>query len=100
MEKMPITKSVRKMTVEEYTKYIQYEMLLTTEEAAKYLKMSKGTLEVWRCTKAHDLPYIKMGGLIRYRLYDLVNFVDQYFKETPRNKEEASRIRAESEKSK
>ena len=71
----------------------KYETLLTTEQVAEYLNVSRGTLEVWRCTKAHNLPYIKMGGLIRYRLYDLVNFIDQYYEETPKEVEKASRER-------
>ena len=71
----------------------KYETLLTTEQVAEYLNVSRGTLEVWRCTKAHNLPYIKMGGLIRYRLYDLVNFIDQYYEETPQEVEKASRER-------
>ena len=100
MEKKPIPKSLRKMTLEEYTKYIQYEMLMTTEEAARYLRTSKGTLEVWRSTKSHNLPYIKMGGLIRYRFYDLVNFLEKYLKETESNVEEASRRRAKEKEGK
>lgn len=41
--------------------------LLTQNEAAAYLGLSPHTLEVWRCTKRYELPYVKVGRLIRYR---------------------------------
>lgn len=41
--------------------------LLNTEEAAAYLGVTPGTLEVWRCTKRYNLAYIKVGRLVRYR---------------------------------
>jgi excisionase family DNA binding protein len=41
--------------------------LFDTDQAAGYLGLNPHTLEVWRCTKAHDLPYIKVGRLVRYR---------------------------------
>ena len=46
----------------------KYGALLTAEEAAKYLKVEKETLAVWRSTKRYNVPYIKMGRLIRYRV--------------------------------
>lgn len=44
---------------------------LNTTEAAEFLEVSRGTLEVWRCTKRHSIPYIKIGRLVKYRLTDL-----------------------------
>jgi excisionase family DNA binding protein len=49
--------------------------LLTRTEAAAYLGVSKGTLEVWACTKRYALPYVKIGRLVKYRLCDLQAFV-------------------------
>lgn len=45
--------------------------LLTQETAAQFLGVKPGTLEVWRCTERYNLPYIKVGGLVRYKLSDL-----------------------------
>lgn len=44
-------------------------------EAAKYLGVSPGTLEVWRATKRYGIPYIKVGRLIQYRKSDLDAFL-------------------------
>ena len=49
--------------------------LLNRTQAAEYLGVSKGTLEVWACTKRYDLPYVKVGRLVKYRLSDLQAFV-------------------------
>ena len=45
--------------------------LLTTDEAAAYLGVKPGTLEVWRCVKRHRIPYLKIGRLVKYRRVDL-----------------------------
>ncbi len=53
-----------------------FSSLLTTKQAAHYLGLtSPKTLEVWRCTKRYPLPYVKVGGLVRYRLTDLDTFI-------------------------
>jgi len=49
--------------------------LLTTKEAADFLGIPVRTLENWRCNQRYDLPYIKIGRLIRYRMTDLENWV-------------------------
>lgn len=49
--------------------------LLTEQEVALELKVSKGTLAVWRCTKRYPLPYIKVGRLVRYQRSGLNSFV-------------------------
>lgn len=49
---------------------------LSNYEAAKYLGVSPGTLEVWRATKRYNLPYIKVGRLIQYRKSDLDAFLE------------------------
>jgi excisionase family DNA binding protein len=49
--------------------------LLTPEEVAEYLGVSVETLNVWRCTKRYNLPYVKAGRLVRYRRADVEAFV-------------------------
>lgn len=49
--------------------------LMTPAEVAEYLSVSVETLNVWRCTKRYNLPYIKAGRLVRYREQDLETFV-------------------------
>lgn len=46
-------------------------MLLTPIKAAEYLKLAQNTLSVWRSTKRQEIPYIKLGRSVRYRLSDL-----------------------------
>ncbi|MEX2671908.1 MAG: helix-turn-helix domain-containing protein [Phycisphaeraceae bacterium] len=40
--------------------------LLTTEQVASRLNVNPGTLRVWRCTKRYDLPFLRIGGAVRY----------------------------------
>ena len=49
--------------------------LMTPDEVANYLGISTETLNVWRCTKRYNLPYIKAGRLVRYRVEDVEAFV-------------------------
>jgi hypothetical protein len=49
--------------------------LLSRKEAAKYLRVSPGTLAVWDCTKRYDLKPLKAGRLIRYRRSTLDDFL-------------------------
>jgi excisionase family DNA binding protein len=41
--------------------------LFGNDAAAAYLGVTPRTLEVWRCTKRHQIPYIKVGRLVKYR---------------------------------
>lgn len=45
--------------------------LLDNDPAANYIGIKGGTLEVWRSTKRHQIPYIKVGRLVKYRKSDL-----------------------------
>jgi excisionase family DNA binding protein len=49
--------------------------LFGNEAAAAYLGVTPRTLEVWRCTKRHQIPYIKVGRLVKYRQSDLDNWL-------------------------
>lgn len=50
--------------------------LLDTKQAANYLGVTPRTLEVWRCVKRHDIPYIKVGRLVKYRQGDLDTWLE------------------------
>lgn len=45
--------------------------LVSSDEAASYIGIQPGTLEVWRCTKRQRIPFLKVGRLVKYRLRDL-----------------------------
>ncbi len=45
--------------------------LVSRERAAKYLGVAKQTLAVWASTHRYDLPYIRVGRAVRYRIADL-----------------------------
>jgi excisionase family DNA binding protein len=45
--------------------------LVNSDEAAAYIGVKPGTLEVWRCTKRQVIPYVKVGRLVKYRRSDL-----------------------------
>jgi excisionase family DNA binding protein len=49
--------------------------LMTPEDVSRYLGVSVETLNVWRCTKRYNLPYVKAGRLVRYRVEDIDIFV-------------------------
>ena len=45
--------------------------LLTPKEAAAVLRLEPHTLAVWRCRRPDKLPFVKVGGAVRYRLGDV-----------------------------
>jgi excisionase family DNA binding protein len=51
--------------------------LLTREQAAKYLGVSVSALAAWACNKRYDLPMIRVGRLVKYRIQDLDNFISR-----------------------
>ncbi|WP_010302578.1 helix-turn-helix domain-containing protein [Candidatus Odyssella thessalonicensis] len=57
--------------------------LLTRKEAAKYLGTTESTLAVWACTKRYQLPMVKIGRLVKYRLSDLENFIESRITNLP-----------------
>ena len=50
--------------------------LLTNDEAADFLRISRLTLPVWRCTKRHRIPYVRVGSAVRYRRADLEKYLE------------------------
>ena len=45
---------------------IKYNKLMSPKELSEYLGVKESSLAVWRTNKTYPLPYIKVGGLIRY----------------------------------
>ena len=54
------------------------EPLLTPQEVADLLKISLHTLASWRRqSNTHDLPWIEVGGSIRYRRSEVQAWLDK-----------------------
>lgn len=51
--------------------------LLTPLEAANYLGVTVGTLNVWRCTGRYSLPFVKVGRRVRYTRSHLDDFIER-----------------------
>lgn len=54
--------------------------LLTTDEAAEFLRLSRPTLERYRLQGTPHLPFIKIGGKrgrVLYRMSDLLAFLER-----------------------
>jgi len=49
--------------------------LLTNNQAARYLGIVPGTLNVWRCTSRYHIPFLRIGNRVRYRPEDLNAFL-------------------------
>ncbi|MNJ67507.1 Helix-turn-helix domain protein [compost metagenome] len=50
---------------------------MNTEQAAEYLGLKPGTLNIWRCLKTSPAPaYIKMGTRVFYLKKDLDAFIE------------------------
>jgi excisionase family DNA binding protein len=50
--------------------------LLTRAQAAEYLGVKEQTLACWLTNKRYNLPVIKVGRLVKYRLTDLEKFLE------------------------
>ena len=57
--------------------YPSADLLLTPPEAAKYLGVTVNTLSVWRCVGRYNIPYIKVGRLVKYRKSALDAFLKE-----------------------
>lgn len=51
--------------------------LVTPLEAAKYLGVTVGTLNVWRSTGRYGLPFVKVGRRVRYTKSHLDDFIER-----------------------
>ncbi len=51
------------------------DQLLTRKKAAEFLGCKENTLAVWATNKRYNLPYYKIGRLVKYKISDLENFI-------------------------
>lgn len=51
------------------------EPLLTARQASEFLQVPLSTLAVWRSTGRVQLPFLKVGGHVRYRREDIERFL-------------------------
>ncbi len=50
--------------------------LLSPSQAAAYLGVTERTLAVWRCVGRYNIPYVKVGRLVKYRKSAIDDFLD------------------------
>jgi excisionase family DNA binding protein len=50
--------------------------LVDEKIAAEILGVTPGTLSVWRCVRRYDIPYLKIGRSVRYRVSDLEKWME------------------------
>jgi len=54
----------------------QLDQLLTPKEVARALQIEEQTLAVWRCQHRYNLPWLKIGSKIRYRIEDVQAYLE------------------------
>ena len=62
--------------------------LLTTQEAAEFLRVS--TRHLWTITETGLIPRIKMGRCVRYKMDDLMRYIDGLRSESMNKKKGAA----------
>jgi excisionase family DNA binding protein len=55
----------------------QCDPLFKPAEAAEYIGVAETTLSVWRCVGRYNIPFIKVGRLVRYRKSALDMFLER-----------------------
>ncbi len=48
---------------------------LTIPQTAKILDVTPNTLSIWRCLGRHNLPFVKTGKSVKYRVHDVAEFI-------------------------
>ena len=61
---------------------IEHNDLLDNKAAAAYLSLRPGTLSVWRSTGRYNIPYVKVGRLVRYRRADLDAWLEKRYRQS------------------
>ena len=49
--------------------------LINTKKAAELLGVAEGTLMNWRSSQAVEIPFVRIGARIRYRLKDVKQWI-------------------------
>jgi predicted site-specific integrase-resolvase len=57
---------------------LELDALLTAPEAAKILTIATVTLSRWRYQGHPHIPYIKIGGRVRYRTTDIKAYINKH----------------------
>ena len=52
------------------------DKLLSRKEAAEFLGLKENTLAVWACNKTYYIPMFKIGKYVKYKLTDLIKFIE------------------------
>jgi len=55
----------------------EIQPLLTPRQVAEILGVTVGTLSIWRCLRRYDLPYKKIGRLVKYEAQAVADFIDR-----------------------
>lgn len=53
------------------------DQLLSPRQTAELLGVSAATLANWRYSKLRDLPYVKVGRQVKYRMCDIEAWLDR-----------------------
>ena len=75
MKQTPSTEASSRHEENSLANLLQFEQLLTGDEAAKILDVTPGTLQVWRSTGRYKLPFVKVGRNVRYAKSNLINWL-------------------------
>ncbi len=51
--------------------------LFTPQETANYIGVTVHTLSVWRCVGRYNIPFVKVGRLVKYRKSALDAFLER-----------------------
>lgn len=68
-------RKVQTMETKTVTQRITPGEYLTPPQVSEQLSIPETTLAVWRSTNRVSLPYLKLGGHVRYRRSDLDAFI-------------------------
>ncbi len=53
------------------------DRLLSRKQAAEILGVKPQTLASWACLGRYDLPFVRIGSRVKYRLGDVVDFIEE-----------------------
>ena len=53
----------------------EIQPLLTPKQVSEILGVSVGTLSIWRCLHRYNLPYKKIGRLVKYEAQSVADFI-------------------------
>ena len=62
---------------ENTSKHLNTNILMNRKGAAEFLGVKEHTLAVWAISNRYNLPYIKVGRLVKYRMSDLEAFLER-----------------------